>query len=324
MKIIWTLTAAVLAFGPAYASTPSAEELPPEGESIETDRQRDNRLTIPVSIDGQGPYRFIVDTGSERTVISRELAERLALDPSDDVWLTTVVDVAQVPTVIIPRLDLGRRSVDTIQAPALAQQNLGAEGMIGVDALEDQQVVLDFARGEMTISDAATEEQRQEDENLIVVTAHSRFGRLVLADVRFEGTRVMAIIDTGSSVSIGNIALRDRLVRRGRLDPENQLNVIAVTGATMAVNYTVTDRLSIDDIMMTGLPVAFADIELFRSLDLVDRPAMLLGMNALRSFERVTINFADRQIRFRLPTGATGEPDLLLAALTGDAYSDAD
>ena len=34
----------------------------------------DSRMTVPVSIGASGPYRFIIDTGAERTVVSRELA----------------------------------------------------------------------------------------------------------------------------------------------------------------------------------------------------------------------------------------------------------
>ena len=41
-------------------------------------------MTVPVEIGGAGPYRFVVDTGAERTVISRELARELELEPGPD------------------------------------------------------------------------------------------------------------------------------------------------------------------------------------------------------------------------------------------------
>ncbi|MBA2770996.1 MAG: aspartyl protease family protein [Sphingomonas sp.] len=44
------------------------------------EQDRTERMTVPVSIGGRGPYRFVVDTGAERTVISRELARELSLD----------------------------------------------------------------------------------------------------------------------------------------------------------------------------------------------------------------------------------------------------
>ena len=43
------------------------------------------RMTVPVRVSGTGPYRFLVDTGADRTAISRELAARLgeAIDRPD-------------------------------------------------------------------------------------------------------------------------------------------------------------------------------------------------------------------------------------------------
>jgi predicted aspartyl protease len=273
----------------------------PESETIEYDHAADRRMTVPVIIGGRGPFAFIVDTGSERTVIARELAETLELDPSEDIMLTSIIDVQRVPTAIIPRLDLGRRTVDAIQAPALARADLGAEGVLGIDALEDQQIILDFARQQITLSRAEAEEDDWPRDATIIVRARNRFGRLVLADAELDGTRVYAIVDTGSSISIGNAALRRRLVRRGRMDPEQTFELTAVTGATMQINYTVASRLEIGGIVFNALPVAFAETELFRQLDLVNRPAILLGMDVLRLFDRVSIDFANRRIRMQMP-----------------------
>ena len=39
----------------------------------------DDRMTVPVLLSGSGPFRFLVDTGADRTAISRQLASRLNL-----------------------------------------------------------------------------------------------------------------------------------------------------------------------------------------------------------------------------------------------------
>jgi hypothetical protein len=49
------------------------------------------------------------------------------------------------------------------------------------------------------------------------------------------------------------------------------------------------------------VPVAVADAEPFHRFDLVDQPALLLGMDALRLFRNVEIDFASREIRFSMP-----------------------
>ncbi|MBC2777732.1 aspartyl protease family protein [Parasphingopyxis marina] len=302
MRLAWIgLPCAVLATVASASATVPPVPAEPQSETIDYDHAADRRMTVPVIIGGRGPFPFIVDTGSERTVIARELAETLGLDPSHDIMLTSIIDVRRVPTVIIPRLDLGRRTVDVIQAPALARADLGAEGVLGIDALEDQQIILDFARRQITLSRAEPEQENWPRNTTIVVRARNRFGRLVLADAELDGTRVYAIVDTGSSISIGNDALRRRLIRRRRMDPDQSFELTAVTGATMQINYTIAERLEIGGIVFNALPVAFAETELFRQLDLVNRPAMLLGMDVLRLFDRVSIDFANRRIRMQMP-----------------------
>src|SRR5512146_1977466 len=47
--------------------------------SVRAASDSDNRLATAVYINGSGPYRFLVDTGDERTPIGAEIAAQLAL-----------------------------------------------------------------------------------------------------------------------------------------------------------------------------------------------------------------------------------------------------
>ena len=61
------------------APVPSSEPALAAADQAETlglTEDHSARMTVPVSIGGQGPFDFIVDTGAERTVISSELAAR--------------------------------------------------------------------------------------------------------------------------------------------------------------------------------------------------------------------------------------------------------
>jgi hypothetical protein len=65
--------------------------------------------------------------------------------------------------------------------------------------------------------------------------------------------------------------------------------------------YTIVRKLEVGGITLKNMPVVFADSHAFRRLDLDDRPALLLGMNALRSFDRVSIDFARKKLKVVLP-----------------------
>jgi predicted aspartyl protease len=258
------------------------------------------RMTVPVNIGTHGPYNFIVDTGSERTVISSELARTLALGPGERVIVHSMTEVSEIGTVILPRLTVGQRSINDINAPALARRDLGAPGILGVDTLQTQRVVFDFSRQEMTIMPSRRVDQRW-PEGEIVITARSRFGRLMLIDAAVDGERVYVIVDTGSQISVGNNALRRALERRHRLGPIAQIRVLSVTGGEFMADYTLARHIRIGGANITNLPIAFADAHPFEQLQLSDRPALLLGMDALRLFDRVSVDFANRRVRLLLP-----------------------
>jgi predicted aspartyl protease len=300
---------------PPVAAAPPPDQAVPETIAVETDYTA--RMTVPVSIGGRGPYGFVVDTGSERTVISRELAERLELDPGNIATMYSMTEVSQVGTVVIPELEVGRRTVSEIHAPALSRRNLGAEGLLGVDSLQSQRVELDFVRQEMKVVPARRREERWGGET-IVVTARSRYGHLMLVDASFDGQRVYVIVDTGSQVTVGNNALRRQLQRRGRLGPLQPIELVSVTGNVINAEYGIARELRLGDAGITNLPVAFAEVYPFEHLDLTDRPALMLGMDALQLFDRVSFDFANRRVRFLVPDPAPANPHTRMAQAAPD------
>ena len=60
-------------------------------------------------------------------------------------------------------------------------------------------------------------------------------------------------------------------------------------------------ELNVGGVTMKDLPIVFADSHAFKRLGLDSRPALLLGMNALRSFDKVSIDFAKKKLRVVLP-----------------------
>lgn len=273
----------------------------------------DQRMTVPVTIGDAvtmaetGPYRFVVDTGAERTVIARELAERLRLAPGRGVRVTAMAGSGDVATVVIPRISIGaasggaRVTSQRIEAPAFDGRNLGAAGLVGIDTLQGHALTIDFDRQTMTVA-LATRRLREEHFGAddIVVRARSLFGQLVVTDATYHGARVRVVLDTGSVVSIGNAALRS-LVAKGARGPMTAIRLTSVTGATLQADYATIDALRFGDTGFSNLPVAFADAAPFARLGLEKRPALMLGMDALRLFRRVRIDFANRELRLERP-----------------------
>ncbi len=289
----------------APTPTPTPTPAPPPAEAASPAdllalKDSEIRMTVPVHIAGNGPYDFIVDTGSERTVVSRELAQDLAMQPGPDATVHSMTEVSRIPTVLLAGLRVGQRSIADIQAPAISRTYLGAAGILGVDTLQSTRVVLDFERRQMTVEPSLRYEGRW-PEGTIVVTARNRFGRLMLVDAAVDGERVYVIIDTGAEVTVANNALRRALERRHRLSPAQSISVVSVTGGRFTADYGVAHMIRLGGADIANLPIAFADAHPFRQLELLDRPAILLGMDALRLFSRVSVDFPNRRVKMLLP-----------------------
>jgi predicted aspartyl protease len=300
----------------AFGAQPAPEESSPSSPAAEAEGKTvalgsiATRMTVPVSIGGAPPRPFIIDTGAERSVVSRQLAGQLGLVAGPQVRLTTMTGTARVETVVVPSLSVGPvRDRRAFNAPALEETHLGGHGLLGIEQLRDHMVSIDFAKREMAVRPSrklqhGTSQGSDPDE--IVIVARSRLGQLIVTEAEFEGHRVTVVLDTGSQISMGNLALQRRL---RRIPLKGPIELTSVTGEKLSLNYHVAGRVRMGGVVMSGLPVAFADIPPFAHFGLQDRPALMLGMDALRAFRRVEIDFPARRVRFvmdRNPAPATG------------------
>ncbi len=283
----------------AHAIPPATidNSLEVQGETIRA-RKIETRLSVPVDIDGQGPFRFIVDSGADRSVIGAALAQRLALPTGNPVLLQGMGGPSTVATVHIERLKLGTSEIPGITAPALDEANLGAQGLIGIDALAEQRLMLDFEAHTITVQDARRPEPLHGDE--IIVTARRRKGQLILTELTVDAERVFAVIDTGTEVTMGNSALRARLFGRRQSPPVTQVTLVSVTGQPVVADVIVIPLLRLGGLTLRNVPVAFSDAPPFRLFGLANDPAMLLGTDVLEGFRRVSLDFRRRKVRFAL------------------------
>ena len=285
---------------PVQLSDSRLSPAPGSAESLATSQDGSARLTVPVMIDGHGPYPFVVDTGANRSVISRELAITLRLPPGPQVALDDALVRERVDTVLIDRLDIGRRQIRAVDAPMLPASDLGADGMLGIDSLRGQHVVLDFKGKRLLVAPSG----RADDDfaaNATIVQGRRRFGQLVLVDAESQARPIFVILDSGAQNTIGNAALR-RLMRfgegRGARLPEDRL--ISVTGKQTPAEIDEMPEIRLGEVTIQHAPVAYASLHTFTQFGLDDTPALLLGMDVLRVFRSVSIDFRRRQVLFVL------------------------
>ena len=305
-KVAFFLSAmAVHGTAAAQSVAPPASLLHPVDGTTQTEEvpfkdDRYERMTVPVHLSGAGPFRFMVDTGADRTAVSSQLATRLKLTSGASATLHSVTGVSTVQTALLPDLQLSRRSVRVVDAPLLDSLHMGADGILGVDSLRKQRVEFDFENNLMSIVPSASVEAIKVPD-AIVITATRRSGRLIFTEAKVNGRPVTVVLDTGAQVSVANSALRRMLAGRRVESTTEKVELHSVTGASLTGDYAFVRELDIGGVSLRNLAVVFADAHTFRKLKLHDKPALLLGMNAIRAFKRVSIDFASRKFRVVVP-----------------------
>lgn len=265
----------------------------------------DARLTVATVINGQAGFRFVVDTGADRTVLTPGLAERLKLPRGADVLVHGATGAVTCQTALVNTLRAGETGLTNSILPVLPYERIGADGLLGVDALEGRNVVIDFRKKQLEVRRSAPSFEPHRSSREVTVSADSRYGRLTLADARVAGARSLAFIDSGGGVSIGNMALARAIAAKRRLSPDRvqPIRLLAASGEIQLGEFRIVPAITMGDLRLTNTPMAFADLHVFNHWGLNDRPAALFGVDLLRLFARVELDFGAGKVLFRLGQG---------------------
>jgi predicted aspartyl protease len=106
-------------------------------------------MVVEARVNGAGPFRFLVDTGTTRTVIDPALANQLQVPAVGQVNVTTVLHYRQDKLVRLQDVQLGEASVSDLGAMVdkLTRQKMlapGIRGVLGEDFLSRFDLLIDY------------------------------------------------------------------------------------------------------------------------------------------------------------------------------------
>lgn len=281
------------------AAASSADDVPaPAAPPQETAR----RLTVPVHIDGKGPYQFIVDTGADRTVVATEVGMELGLARGEKVLLDGVVKTMVTDTVSIRKLSFGSHASGVFNVPTLPHALLDADGYLGLDFLDGHRVTFDFKAGRLQVGEPRprfTAEWTPEYEARVRTFGSS--GHLRSLDCRVDGVTTAAFIDSGAEVSAANGPLLAALARRNPAFREiGDIELTDITGGQIQGRVAMVKKIQMPGLVFDDCPLVIANFQVFKAWGLTRSPALLIGMNLLRQFSRVSVDYGLKELRFDL------------------------
>ena len=248
-------------------------------------------------------------------MVSREVAELLNLPDVGAADVHGVSGVESVRTAMVHRLQVDAVQSADLRAPVLPRQQLGADGLLGVDVLRDRRVLMNFRDNHLLIDRdpssstprstieprrGGTGTNQRELGQRVVVPARYRFGQLIILGADVSGRPVTAFVDSGSQSTVGNRALQ-RAASGGGVAPralQYRVPILSATGQTSEGEVGALPLLKIGGLTMSGLVIAYADLHVFAIWGLAERPSLLLGMDVLRQFNAMELNYARREVAF--------------------------
>ncbi len=263
-----------------------------------TRRDSIGRIWAPVYIDGQGPFRLVLDTGATQSGVTATVASilHLARDRTPPVLLRGVTGVATVPTVRLAYLAIGDLTVAGAVVPILPDAFGGADGILGTAGLADKRIFIDFRHDLITITYSHGRFRSRHFETLHF---QPNLQTPIIVDARVGGVRTKAIIDTGGELTIANDALRDALTRpwfRPRSRPDS------IEGATRAVQtgeMIATPVIDLGSIRIRDPYITYSNLMIFDHWHLRHRPAILIGMDALGTLDQLVIDYKRHELDLR-------------------------
>jgi hypothetical protein len=277
------------------AQTPAEDPL-----SIAAGESRNEHMMAPVMINGQGPFNFVLDTGANTSCVSHTLAQDLMLAPGPMTRVHTVVGVRERPSVVIDDLQIGKRNRKKVHAPSLPLRGPDVQGVLGVDWLRGQRLVLDFKKNEIEITRSKPDESVPG--RTVVVPARRRMGQLTIVDAEMQGKPISAIIDSGAQGTLCNSALRNMIKaseRRQGIEKEPRyVRLESLVGEQFRGEALFLPFLRLGGLHLGNVQVTCADIHVFKIWELESKPALVIGMDLLTQFESVALDFGRSAVRF--------------------------
>jgi predicted aspartyl protease len=267
--------------------------------ALPTTRDRIGRVVVAATVNGKGPFRFIVDTGATHSTVSPGLVRALDLKMTEApvIVVNGITGTAQVTAVTLDKLQTGDLVVAGLVAPVVwAPVMAGADGIFGAAGLTEKSLSVDFDRNSVRISGRVEPTLRAQATK--VHAARVTHGLMTL-EMRIGGVRALAVIDTGSERTLGNLALRDAL--KVRRDNPGQAMVTSVYGATEQVErgeVLEAPPLVIDTVRINDVSVVYGDFHIFKVWEMQSTPALILGMDVLGTVGAFGIDFKNQDVYF--------------------------
>jgi predicted aspartyl protease len=214
------------------------------GSSIQFTLMHDYLIVIPVLINGNGPYDFLLDTGANTTLVHTELANQLGLRSIGSINLITTSGSKTVPRAELAGLTFGAESAKNVEAlftdlSEIRSLNKRIRGVLGQNVLNKFNFILNYRDKRIEIEKGEEIRNNLQGER---VSVEKNEGRLfIVAHSKSSDRALRFVLDSG----ISSLVLFETPNLRTALDLQAAANGWASASTDMGSQTVRTSRLKV-------------------------------------------------------------------------------
>ena len=192
---------------------------------------------VDVIINGQGPFRMLLDTGADASLLSPQAAQRAGLDFDHRVILTTLAGERIVPGDSDNSISIGGAEefglqILVLELPTVKAIDRAADGVLGQSFLSRSAFLLDYQKKRLWLREDATEQAARLPHS---VSATNSRGRTVIpVGLDPEGRTWQLALDSGTTNLV--VDCSERCPRAWGLERDGHLTTHAGERAVMRGN----------------------------------------------------------------------------------------
>jgi tetratricopeptide (TPR) repeat protein len=249
------------------------------------------------------PLRFVLDTGSGISVISKETAERLKIKPVTKGGLARAIGgdgKFEIVYGFLKAVDIGNVQIENVPVyiREFHQNDEKIDGYIGLSLISKFLTTIDY--GNQTFSlirkDVADEQNVVENKSLFLPLRLTSSGFLS-GEVQLEGVQnpLNFIVDTGASISVisDEVAKTDGISQFVR---NEKMRVVGAAGVTEDVPSFLLPRITFGNNSRESITAIALDLDIINEASGF-RQAGILGGNFLKNY-RLTFDFKNSKVIF--------------------------
>jgi predicted aspartyl protease len=255
-------------------------------------------ILVPVEVNEQGPFDFILDTGAGTSLLSVELAEKLKVKVLGSKQGESAGGAVSVSLAKVDSLSIGSARLADVDVGIVDLKHIGAtvgariDGDLGYNFLKSFRISIDYEKGQLRLDDPRRLDVfNRTGQTEVPLRLASPAKPLILVDVHANRRGPFQFaIDTGTSTTAITPELAKQLGVRG-----SPVGPVTTGGAHVAVKAGVLNSFMVGGAKMDNMPVVIADFFAALSEAVGARLDGIVGYNYLRNY-KVVIDYPNERL----------------------------